>query len=505
MSKIEENTMTRYLLAIDQGTTSTRAILFDTNGHPLHQSQYAFKQHFPHEGWVEHDPEEIWQSVLTVCRECIDVSNDINKILAIGITNQRETTLVWDRQSGQVIYPAIVWQDRRTAAFCQKLNTEGNHQFINERTGLLLDPYFSASKLAWILDNVEGARTQAEKGNYLFGTIDSFLVWRLSNGQTHLIDATNASRTSLYHIHKQEWDEELLRFFNIPRAMLPEVKPCAGALAVCDPKWFGKALAIAGIAGDQQAATIGQACIMPGGLKATYGTGCFAMLNTGTQAITSEHRLLTTILAQINDQTLYALEGSIFVAGAAMSWLHEAVKLIDNPEHSEALASSLESNEGVYFVPALTGLGAPHWNPYARGSIFGLTRDTHNAHIVRAMLESIAYQTKDLWEAFRHGYGKPLTNLRVDGGMVKNNWMLQFLADMLACPVDRPQVIETTALGAAFLAGLGVGHFSSLSDVNEFWNLAQTFKPDMAQPQRDQLYRQWQAAINSVLLFAKGK
>lgn len=497
--------MSGHLLAIDQGTTSSRAILFDLNGNIILTRQKAFKQFFPEEGWVEHDPEEIWQSVLEVTSACIEAAPcKPEEILAIGITNQRETTLVWDKSTGKPVYPAIVWQDRRTANFCRDLHSEGNQRFIAEKTGLLLDPYFSATKLAWILDNVENGREKAEKGQYLFGTIDSFLVWRFSQGETHITDITNASRTLLFNIHTQDWDEELLSFFNIPKKMLPRVTDCAGELGMCQVKWFGFPIPITGIAGDQQAATIGQAAISPGGLKATYGTGCFAVLNIGDKPVLSKHKLLTTILSRIQGQITYALEGSIFVAGAAMSWLHEGIGLIDDPKLSDALARSLDSNEGVYFVPALTGLGAPYWDPYARGALLGLTRDTTRAHVVRATLEAVAYQTKDLWEAFRQDYGQPITQLKVDGGMVKNDWMLQFLADMLACKVDRPKVIETTASGAAFLAGLGLGIFKELQDINLFRQVDQIFEPNMPQIKRDKYYRQWKTAIQSVLLHAQG-
>lgn len=497
--------MTGYLLAIDQGTTSSRAILFDLRGNVVLTRQKAFKQFFPAEGSVEHDPEEIWQSVLEVSSACIQAApGGCEQIKAIGITNQRETTLVWDKATGKAVYPAIVWQDRRTADFCREHQSEGNQRFVADRTGLLLDPYFSASKLAWILDHVPNGREKAAKGDYLFGTVDSFLVWRLSQGKTHITDITNASRTLLFNIHTQDWDEELLRFFNIPKQMLPTVTECAGELAICDPKWFGLPIPISGIAGDQQAATIGQAAVLPGGLKATYGTGCFAVLNIGEKPVLSKHRLLTTVLSRVQGKTMYALEGSIFVAGAAMSWLHEGMALIEDPKQSDAMARSLESNEGVYFVPALTGLGAPYWDPYARGALLGLTRDTTRAHVVRATLEAIAYQTKDLWEAFRQDYGQPITQLKVDGGMVKNNWMLQFLSDMLSCQVDRPKVIETTASGAAFLAGLGLGLFTEITDIHKFWQLDTHFTPDMAQPQRDKLYRQWQTAVKAVLLHAEG-
>jgi len=448
----------RHILAIDQGTTSSRAMIFDEKGHCIALAQKEFTQIYPQDGWVEHDPEEIWQSVLEVCRQALQQAGEEGvEVAGIGITNQRETTLVWDRQTGKPIYNAIVWQDRRTADSCAELKAAGKEEHVAECTGLLLDPYFSATKLAWILDHVVGARAKAEKGELAFGTVDSFLLWRLTGGQAHATDATNASRTMLFNIHTQEWDSSLLEMFHIPEALLPAVKDCIADFGTTDAKLFGRAIPIGGIAGDQQAAAIGQACFEPGMIKSTYGTGCFVLMNTGQKALRSRNRLLTTVAYRVDGQTSYAIEGSIFAAGAAVQWIRDGLKLIDSAGEVEGLAQGLNSNHGVYLVPAFTGLGAPHWDPQARGAIFGLTRDTGIAEIVRATLESVGYQTYDLMEAMKRDSKTGSKALRVDGGMAANNWFLQFLADLLDVPVERPRVTETS-LGGGFFGGRPARH-----------------------------------------------
>ncbi|MDA3902977.1 MAG: glycerol kinase GlpK [Desulfuromusa sp.] len=490
----------RHILAIDQGTTSSRAMIFDDTGNCVAVAQQEFRQIFPQDGWVEHDPEEIWQSVLSVCREVLQQAEEAGiEVTGIGITNQRETTVVWDRQSGQPLYNAIVWQDRRTAEFCAELKLAGNEERVSERTGLLLDPYFSATKLSWILDHVAGARNKAEVGDLAFGTIDSFLLWRLTGGKSHATDATNASRTMLFNIHSQQWDESLLDLFQIPHSLLPEVKDCSADFGLTTVDLFGRAIPIGGIAGDQQAAAIGQACVEPGMIKSTYGTGCFVLLNTGPTAYRSKNRLLTTVAYRINGRTSYAIEGSIFVAGAAIQWIRDGLKLIHSAGEVEGLAQGLDSNRGVYMVPAFTGLGAPHWDPHARGAIFGLTRDTGIAEIARATLESVGYQTCDLMAAMQRDSGTAPKALRVDGGMVANNWFLQFLADLLDIPVERPQVTETTALGAAYLAGVQFGIFKSLTDIREHWKRDALFTPNLSQDARSKLLHGWQKAISRVL------
>ena len=492
----------KHILAIDQGTTSTRAIIFDTSGNPLGTAQQEFTQLFPRDGWVEHNPEEIWRTTLEVVSNALTQSDALGgEVVAIGITNQRETTIVWDRVTGQPIYNAIVWQDRRTAATCERLRSEGYERMVAERTGLLLDPYFSGTKIAWILDNVEGARTRALAGELAFGTTDCFLLWRLTAGKVHATDATNASRTLLFDIHRNEWDETLLSMLDVPGSLLPEVKDSADEFGDCRKELFGRTIPIRGIAGDQQAAAIGQACLEPGMIKSTYGTGCFVLLNTGEQALVSEHQLLTTIAYRLQGRTCYALEGSIFVAGAAVQWLRDGIKVIDSAAETEGLASSLDSNHGVYTVPAFTGLGAPHWDPHARGAIFGLTRDTGIAELVRATLESVCYQTNDLINAMREdgANASPLA-LRVDGGMVANNWLMQFLADVLDVVVERPVVTETTALGAAYLAGLQSGLFDSLSDLSERWRRESVFTPALEPSTRQTLIDGWEAAVARVLI-----
>ncbi len=490
----------RHILAIDQGTTSSRAMIFDESGHCVVQAQQEFSQIYPQDGWVEHDPEEIWQSVLDVCRQTLKQAEASGiDVAGIGITNQRETTLVWDRQTGKPLYNAIVWQDRRAADYCSRLKTGGNEEQVSELTGLLLDPYFSATKLRWILDHVDGALVKAEKGDLAFGTIDSFLLWRLTGGKSHATDATNASRTMLFNIHTQEWDESLLGLFEIPRPLLPEVKDCIADFGTTDAMLFGRSIPIGGIAGDQQAAAIGQACLEPGMIKSTYGTGCFVLMNTGDKAFRSQNRLLTTVAYRVDGQPSYAIEGSIFVAGAAIQWLRDGLKLIDSASEVEGLAQGLNSNRGVYLVPAFTGLGAPHWDPHARGAIFGLTRDTGVAEIVRATLESVGYQTYDLMEAMKRDSETGSKALRVDGGMVANNWFLQFLADILNVPVERPKVTETTALGAAYLAGIQLGVFESLADIQNHWQRDALFTPRLGADERKELLCGWQKAVSRVL------
>ena len=490
----------QHILAIDQGTTSSRAMIFDQDGHCVAVAQQEFRQIYPKDGWVEHDPEDIWQSVLQVCHQAIQQASKAGiEIDGIGITNQRETTLVWDRGTGEPIYNAIVWQDRRTADHCNELKKAHKEEYVSELTGLLLHPYFSATKISWILDNVAGARDRAQKGQLAFGTIDSFLLWRLTDGKTHATDATNASRTMLFNIHTQQWDKSLLDIFKIPHSLLPEVKDCIADFGSTKDNLFNRPIPIGGIAGDQQAAAIGQACLEPGMIKSTYGTGCFALLNTGEKAFRSQNRLLTTVAYRVAGQTSYAIEGSIFVAGAAIQWIRDGLKLIDSADQAEPLATSIDSNKGIYLVPAFTGLGAPHWEPHARGAIFGLTRDTGIAEIVRATLESVCYQTHDLMQAMeRDSKTKPKT-LRVDGGMVANNWFLEFLANLLDIPVERPKVTETTALGAAYLAGVQLGAIESLADIGCIWEREALFTPTVNHSERDILIQGWEKAIARVL------
>ena len=482
------------LLAIDQGTTSTRAIVFDKRGTKRSTHQVELPQSYPQPGWVEHDALRIWEDVQTCVRGAL-ASGALyaEHIAALGITNQRETTVVWDRKTGQPIHPAIVWQDRRTAAFCEKHKRKS--RWLSKKTGLLLDPYFSATKLAWILDKVPGARARAEKGELAFGTIDCWLLWKLTEGRVHATDATNASRTALFNIKTQAWDAELLKFFKIPASLLPEVKDCAADYGYTS--LFGARIPIGGMAGDQQAATIGQACFKKGMIKSTYGTGCFMVLNTGSEFRLSKNRLLSTVAYRLKGKTTYALEGSIFVAGAAVQWLRDAVHLIKSAGDTESLARSIEDTEGVYLVPAFTGLDAPFWDPQARGAVLGLTRNSGIAHITRAALESVCYQTRDLLGAMREDAVRP-TELRVDGGMVVNNWVVQFLADMLKIPVVRPQTVETTALGAAFLAGLQVGVYASLDEISKLWQAEAQFKPMMKSVKADGLYAGWREAVARV-------
>ncbi|MDX5432001.1 MAG: glycerol kinase GlpK [Halomonas sp.] len=491
--------MADYLLAIDQGTTSSRAILFDRGGHVIQVAQREFPQHFPHDGWIEHDPQDIWDTVLATCRDAIEQSGAAPEALAgIGITNQRETTLLWDRATGQPLYNAIVWQDRRTADFCRQLRDQGHADLVQARTGLLIDPYFSATKLAWLLDNVEGARERAERGELAFGTVDSFLLWRLTGGRVHATDATNASRTMLFNIHTQQWDDELLALFGIPRGVLPEVRDSSDAFGRTDSQWLGVELPIGGVVGDQQAALVGQACFEPGMGKSTYGTGCFMIVNTGDKPAQSRNRLLTTVAYRIDGKTTYALEGSIFVAGAAVQWLRDGLKLFDHAAETEALAKQTRAGHSVYLVPAFTGLGAPHWDPKARGAIFGLTRDTGIAEIVAAGLQAVCYQTRDLQTCMSDDMGAPPGTLRVDGGMVANSWLVQFLADMLGVRVDRPTVLETTALGAAYMAGLHFGWYRDLEEIAELWRCERSFTPSMPEAERERLYQGWLEAVERV-------
>ncbi len=490
--------MNRHIISIDQGTTSSRAILFDSGGRSVFSSQLEFTQFFPRDGWVEHDPEEIWSTTIQVVQDVLKFAAENGKeIAAIGITNQRETTVVWDRASGKPLYNAIVWQDRRTAGYCESLRKQGKEQLVVDKTGLLLDPYFSGTKLNWLLEHVDGARARAENGELAFGTIDSFLIWRLTGGRSHATDATNASRTLMFNIHQQSWDDELLELFSIPASLLPKVLDCAADFGHSDQTVIGAEIPIAGVAGDQQAALIGQACFEPGMIKSTYGTGCFMILNTGTWALSSKNKLLTTVGYRLAGKTTYALEGSIFVAGAAVQWLRDGIGIIDSAATTETLAASLDSNNGVYIVPAFTGLGAPHWDPDARGAIFGITRDTGPAEFVRATLESICYQTLDLLEAKRRD-GVQATKLRVDGGMVANDWFCSFLADILNITVERPEYTETTALGAAFLAGLQVGIFDSLDDIKDVWKVDQSFEPRLAEAERKRLVEGWHQCVKKV-------
>ncbi len=486
------------LLAIDQGTTSSRAILFSDTGNILDVQQKELTLHYPHKGWVEQNAEDIWDDTLWACKTIIK-KHDAENIAAIGITNQRETTIVWDRGTGVPVYNAIVWQDRRTADFCEQLKQQGHEDNVSSKTGLLLDPYFSATKVQWILDNVEGARERANRGELAFGTVDSFLLWRLTGGKVHATDATNASRTMLYNIVSGEWDDELLKLFNIPRSMLPQVRDNVSDFGVTDKGVLGCALSIGGIAGDQHAALIGQACFDAGMVKSTYGTGCFALMNIGEAFKQSQNRLLTTIAYQFDGKTTYAIEGAIFVAGAAVQWLRDGLEIIADAAESEELALSVGDTNEVYFVPAFTGLGAPYWEPEARAAIVGLSRESNKAHIVRAALEAQAYQTLDLMDAFVGDSGFDPKVIRVDGGLVQNEFVCQFLSDMLERPVEIPQVIETTALGAAYLAGLSAGIFSSLDDISTAWNLTKRYEPLMDEAVKNELYSGWKAAVKKVL------
>ena len=487
------------ILAIDQGTTSTRSIVFNREIAALATARVEFQQHYPDHGWVEHDPIEIWSNVVSTAREAMEQVGGAEQIAAIGITNQRETIVVWDRKTGEPVHRAIVWQDRRTTAQCARMRQEGHEALVRERTGLLLDPYFSATKLAWILDNVPDARRRAEAGELACGTIDSFLLWRLTGGKVHATDITNASRTLLCNIHTGAWDDDLLNLFHIPRAILPRIQGNSEPFGETDPALFGHPIMVAGMAGDQNAALVGQACFEPGMVKATYGTGCFALLNTGERPVMSHNRMLTTIGYRIGETTTYALEGSIFVAGAAIRWLRDGLNLITHASQTDDMATRVPHSHGVYMVPGFVGLGAPHWDPDARGLICGLTLDATAAHIARAALESVAYQTLDLVGAMFEDGGGKLSALRVDGGMSVNDWFCQFLADMLQTPVERPRQVETTALGAAFLAGLAVGVWDSIPELAGTWTQGRLFEPGMSADQRDVLVQGWHQAVKRTL------
>lgn len=493
----------RYILALDQGTTSTRAILFDRAGTAVGSAQREFPQIFPEPGWVEHNPREILTSVLVTVTELLATAQvDLAQIAAIGITNQRETTVVWDRATGQPIHNAIVWQSRQSAAICEQLRAEGHESLVRERTGLLIDAYFSGTKLRWILDHVDGARERAERGELLFGTIDTWLIWNLSGGAVHVTDASNAARTLLYDIHRRCWDDDLLQMLDIPRAMLPEVRSSSEVYAQTAPaQFFGARIPIAGVAGDQQAALFGQGCFTPGMAKNTYGTGCFMLMNTGEKAVPSKHGLLTTIAWQLGDRTEYALEGSIFVAGSVIQWLRDGLRMLGKASDSQAYAERVASSDGVYVVPAFVGLGAPYWRSDVRGAVFGLSRGTSKEHFVRAALESMAYQSRDVLTAMEADAGIALKELRADGGAMANDFMAQFQSDMLGVPVLRPRVQETTALGAAYLAGLAVGFWRDCEEIANLWQVDRRFVPTMPEVERERLYRGWQDAVNATMGF----
>lgn len=493
----------KFILALDQGTTSSRAILFDENGEIFHTAQQEFTQYFPKSGWVEHNADEIWSSILAVIAGVLSEKNiRAEQIQGIGITNQRETTVVWDKHTGKPIYNAIVWQSRQTAEICETLRAAGHDDTFRNKTGLLIDAYFSGTKVKWILDHVEGAREKAENGDLLFGTIDTWIVWKLSGGKAHVTDYSNASRTLMYNIYELKWDEELLDILNVPASMLPEVRPSSEIYTFTEEDlFFGHAVPIAGIAGDQQAALFGQACFEDGMVKNTYGTGCFMLMNTGEKAVKSEHQLLTTIAWGIDGKVEYALEGSIFVAGSAIQWLRDGLRMFRNSAESEQYAKRVESTDGVYVVPAFVGLGAPYWDSDVRGAIFGLTRGTSKEHFVRATLESLAYQTKDVLDAMEADSGISLKTLRVDGGAVANDFLMQFQSDLLGVPVERPVINETTALGAAYLAGLAVGFWKDRSEIAAHWQIDRPFEPEMEQEKREALYKGWQKAVQAAMVF----
>ncbi len=492
--------MSQYILSFDQGTTSSRAIVFDKKGAIISVAQKEFEQIFPQPGWVEHDANEIWSTQLGVAAEAVTKAGlSVKDIAAIGITNQRETTVVWDRSTGQPVHNAIVWQDRRTAAFCDELKASGTDKLIQQKTGLVVDAYFSATKLRWILDNVPGARDKANKGALCFGTIDSWLLWKLTNGQVHATDVSNASRTMLFNIHSLQWDEELLQIMNIPAGILPEVRSSSEVYGYTQNILTAHNIPIAGIAGDQQAALFGQMCTQPGMVKNTYGTGCFMLMNTGEKAVPSANNLLTTVAWKVNGVTHYALEGSVFIAGAVVQWLRDGLQIIRNSAEVETLAAEVEDSGGVYVVPAFAGLGAPYWNQHARGTIVGITRGTGRAHIARAALDSIAYQTMDVLKAMEADAGIAIKELRVDGGATANNLLMQFQSDLLNTKVIRPTIIETTALGAAYLAGLAVGYWSSLEDISRQWQMERSFSPLMEKEQRTALSAEWKRAVNAAV------
>ena len=496
----------KFILALDQGTSSSRALLFDVRGNIRGRAQREFGQHFPQPGWVEHDAEEIWTSQIEVAREALASSATPAKaVAAIGITNQRETVVLWERKSGRPLAPAIVWQDRRSADLCAELDAAGLGLIFQQRTGLLLDPYFSGTKLKWLLDHIPESRARAARGELAAGTIDTWLAWKLTGGRCHITDVSNASRTLLFNLHTGRWDEELLRLLDVPRELLPEVRSSSEVYGYSEPQWLGEALPIAGIAGDQQAATFGQACWRPGMVKNTYGTGCFMLMNTGGEIVPSKHRLLTTAAWRLGDETSYALEGSVFMAGATVQWLRDGLGLIGHASEVEALAASVADNGGVYLVPAFAGLGAPHWEPRARASLFGLTRGAGRAHIARAALEAIAYQSADVLFAMEQDAGIALTELRVDGGAAANDLLLQFQADILGLPVVRPRITETTALGAAYLAGLAIGFWRSTDELARHWQADRRFEPTMAEAERDRLIAGWNLAVAQTIAWARAQ
>jgi glycerol kinase len=496
----------QYILALDQGTTSSRSMIFDQRGNIISVAQKEFRQIFPQPGWVEHDAEEIWSTQYGTFAEAVAKANiTMRQVVGIGITNQRETTVVWDKKTGKPIYNAIVWQDRRTAGYCDELKAANLSQTIQEKTGLVIDAYFSATKLKWILDNVAGAREKAERGELAFGTIDTWLAWKLSGGNLHVTDVSNASRTMLLNIHTCQWDPELLKLFNIPGYMLPEVKSSSKVYGVTGSFVPDSRIPIAGIAGDQQAALFGQLCTQPGMVKNTYGTGCFMLMNTGEKAITSKNNLLTTIAWKINDKTEYALEGSVFIAGAVVQWLRDELKIIRESSEIEQLAAQVEDTGGVYMVPAFAGLGAPHWNQYAKGTIFGLTRGSNRSHLARAALDSIAYQTYDMVKAMEADSGIHIKELRVDGGATVNNKLMQFQSDILNCKVIRPTITETTALGAAYLAGLAVGYWKNVGEIQQQWQVNKEFSPVVKEEKRNTLVKGWQRAVRASIAWASEK
>ncbi|WP_377887722.1 glycerol kinase GlpK [Alkalihalobacillus sp. R86527] len=494
----------KYILSLDQGTTSSRAILFNKKGEIVNVAQKEFKQYFPESGWVEHDAQEIWSSILSVMAQVLSSTSDIDAkdIAAIGITNQRETTVVWDKNTGKPIYHAVVWQSRQTAGIVNELKEQGHSEMVRDKTGLLIDAYFSGTKVKWILDNVDGAREKAENGDLLFGTIDTWLIWKLSGGSAHVTDYTNASRTLMYNIHDLKWDDELLEMLNVPKSMLPEVRPSSEVYAeTVDYHFFGQNVPIAGVAGDQQAALFGQACFEKGMAKNTYGTGCFMLMNTGEKAVKSDNGLLTTIAWGIDGKVQYALEGSIFVAGSAIQWLRDGLRMFNSAPESEKYAKRVESSEGVYMVPAFVGLGTPYWDSEVKGAVFGLTRGTSKEHFIRATLESLAYQTKDVLDAMTADSGIDLKTLRVDGGVVKNDFLMQFQSDMIGVQVERPTVNETTALGAAYLAGLATGYWESREEIEKQWMVDRSFEPEMEEDQKEELYNGWKKAVNATMAF----
>jgi glycerol kinase len=495
--------MEKYILSLDQGTTSSRAILFNQNGEMVFSAQKEFTQYFPKAGWVEHNANEIWGSILSVIAEALSESNiKPAQIAGIGITNQRETTVVWDKETGQPIYNAIVWQSRQTSEICEELKAKGFNDLFREKTGLLIDAYFSGTKVKWILDNVTGAREKAKQGKLLFGTIDTWLIWKLSGGRAHVTDYSNASRTLMFNIYELKWDEELLEILDVPPSMLPDVRPSSEIYAnTVDYHFFGAEIPIAGVAGDQQAALFGQACFEQGMAKNTYGTGCFMLMNTGEKAVCSEHGLLTTIAWGLNGKVEYALEGSIFVAGSAIQWLRDGLRMFRDAKDSEGYACKVESTEGVYVVPAFVGLGTPYWDSDVRGAIFGLTRGTSKEHFIRATLESLAYQTKDVLSSMEADSGIELKTLRVDGGAVKNNFLMNFQSDILGVLVERPVINETTALGAAYLAGLAVGFWKSQAEISKQWKVDRQFTPNMSEENRNQLYGGWKKAVKAAMAF----